>query len=139
MLQDNRHAPQWGRGGATARAQAGESGQGIQRPYHFARGDRHSGCGHKAALCCRQVLQRRVEVPEPDVGPGHVRLVADFLKKDGSHFELIEVKSKSYDSANPECRFVGKRGGMASEWREYLEDVVIPPPPSGRIAATCSK
>jgi hypothetical protein len=50
---------------------------------------------------------------------------ADILKKDGSHFELIEVKSKSYDSADPEGRFVGKRGGIASEWREYLEDVAF--------------
>ncbi len=50
---------------------------------------------------------------------------ADILKKDGSHFELIEVKSKSYDSAGPEYRFVGKRGGITSEWRKYLEDVAL--------------
>jgi hypothetical protein len=40
----------------------------------------------------------------------------DILVKKGNHFEIIEVKSKSYDSDNP---------GFKKEWEEYLEDIAF--------------
>lgn len=58
----------------------------------------------------------------------HNNLLArvDILRRDGNTLHLIEVKSSSFDSnvdgPNP---FRGKRGGILSDWREYLEDVTF--------------
>jgi hypothetical protein len=54
------------------------------------------------------------------------RLVrVDILRKNGNEFDLIEVKSKAGDSNkhNAGKLFTGTKGGIRSEWREYLEDV----------------
>ncbi len=49
------------------------------------------------------------------------------LIKRGSHFDLIEVKSKSGDSSAYQNGhlFRGKRGGIETGWREYIEDVAF--------------
>lgn len=47
----------------------------------------------------------------------------DILNKRGLNVELIEVKSKSFDSTEP--GFEGKRGGIASGMRPYLQDVTF--------------
>lgn len=57
----------------------------------------------------------------------------DILRKRGNVFELVEVKAKSYDSReNDEAvargsrsLFWKKRGGISSDWQEYLEDVAF--------------
>jgi Domain of unknown function(DUF2779) len=49
----------------------------------------------------------------------------DILKKRGNIFELIEVKSKSVNTANPGNPFRGLRGNIATEWCPYLEDVAF--------------
>ena len=48
----------------------------------------------------------------------------DILVKKGNKIELIEVKSKSFE---PEDKyiFVGKRGGLVSDWKPYLFDVAF--------------
>lgn len=48
----------------------------------------------------------------------------DILVKRGNIIELIEVKSKSY---NPEDNyiFIGKKGGLVSDWKPYLFDVAF--------------
>lgn len=50
----------------------------------------------------------------------------DILRREGNTLHVIEVKSSSFDSnvdgPNP---FRGKRGGILSNWREYLEDVTF--------------
>ena len=46
----------------------------------------------------------------------------DVLVKTGNKIELIEVKSKSFDPSN-ENIFVGKRGGLISDWKPYLFDI----------------
>ena len=50
----------------------------------------------------------------------------DILRREGDTLRLTEVKSTSIDSEvdvpNP---FRGKRGGISSEWRPYLEDVTF--------------
>jgi len=50
----------------------------------------------------------------------------DILRREGNTLHVIEVKSSSFDSnvdgPNP---FRGKRGGILSDWREYLEDVTF--------------
>ncbi len=49
----------------------------------------------------------------------------DVLRKNGNSFDLIEVKSKAGDSNEYRAgtMFTGARGGIRSEWREYLEDI----------------
>jgi len=46
----------------------------------------------------------------------------DVLVKRGSEIQLIEVKSKSFDPAEG---VLGARGGVRSEWTEYIEDVAF--------------
>lgn len=48
----------------------------------------------------------------------------DILVKKGDTVELIEVKAKSYDSTEDHV-FVGKRGGLRSEWKAYLFDIAF--------------
>jgi len=50
--------------------------------------------------------------------------VIDILEKKGSDVNLIEVKSKSYDS-NEENSIIGKKGGIKADWQEYIEDVAF--------------
>ncbi|WP_146129781.1 DUF2779 domain-containing protein [Jezberella montanilacus] len=47
----------------------------------------------------------------------------DILVKNGNHYELIEVKAKSYDSYKPDL--VGTRGGIVKGMRPYIEDVAF--------------
>lgn len=49
----------------------------------------------------------------------------DILRKQGTEFELIEVKAKSVDTSKGANPFRGSRGNMLSEWRPYLEDVAF--------------
>lgn len=46
----------------------------------------------------------------------------DVLVKKGNEIQLIEVKSKSYD---PTEGIIGAKGGVRSEWTEYIEDVAF--------------
>ncbi|MFZ5497268.1 MAG: DUF2779 domain-containing protein [Verrucomicrobiota bacterium] len=46
----------------------------------------------------------------------------DVLVKKGNELQLIEVKSKSFDPAKG---IMGARGGILSEWTEYIEDVAF--------------
>jgi hypothetical protein len=48
----------------------------------------------------------------------------DILIKQEAHLTLIEVKAKSFDSSQ-ENSFRGKRGGIASDWKPYLEDIAF--------------
>ena len=58
----------------------------------------------------------------------HNNLLAriDILRREGDTLHIIEVKSSSFDSvADGPNPFRGKKGGILSEWREYLEDVTF--------------
>ena len=48
----------------------------------------------------------------------------DILVKRGNSIELIEVKAKSFDPSN-DYIFIGKRGGMVSDWKPYLFDIAF--------------
>ncbi len=48
----------------------------------------------------------------------------DILVKTGNIIELIEVKAKSYDPSDKYI-FVGKLGGLVSEWKPYLFDIAF--------------
>ncbi len=63
---------------------------------------------------------------ETTVIHGNLLVRVDILRREGNTLHVIEVKSSSFDSnvdgPNP---FRGKRGGILSDWREYLEDVTF--------------
>lgn len=64
---------------------------------------------------------------EPTVIHGDYLARVDILVKEGKLLKLIEVKSSSVDTSDPEQPnpFRGKRGGISSGWRPYLEDVTF--------------
>lgn len=49
---------------------------------------------------------------------------SDIIVKEKNTLKLIEVKAKTFDSKDSE-NFVGKRGGVKSEWISYLFDIVF--------------
>jgi len=61
---------------------------------------------------------------EATVIHGKLLVRVDVLRRDGNRLHIIEVKASSVhsidDGADP---FRGARGGIKSDWREYLEDV----------------
>ncbi len=67
--------------------------------------------------------QENVIIFEAAVRHENYLVRVDVLVKRGSTVELIEVKSKSYDSAAPDM--VDKKGGIKTGWRPYVEDVAF--------------
>lgn len=77
-----------------------------------------------AEALTREHLQRNeVVLFEPAIRFGDLFIRIDILVKTGNHFELIEVKAKSYDSLNP--GIVGARGGITSGMLPYLHDAAF--------------
>lgn len=71
----------------------------------------------------KELLKRdKVTLFEPAIEIGHKIIRIDILVKDGNHHDLIEVKSKSYNSHEKDG-FYKKTGDLATDWIEYLEDV----------------
>lgn len=72
----------------------------------------------------RQFLEHdEVVLFEPAIRSGDLFIRIDILVKRGNAFELIEVKSKSYDSSEPAIE--GKRGGITSSMLPYIQDVAF--------------
>lgn len=67
--------------------------------------------------------QEHVVLFEPAILVGGFFIRIDILVKNGNHFELIEVKAKSYDSKNPDIE--SKRGGISSGMLPYIQDVAF--------------
>jgi hypothetical protein len=65
----------------------------------------------------------KVVLFEPAIRFENLFVRADILVKDGLHFQLIEVKAKSYNSSKPEI--VGARGDLTNDMRPYIEDVAF--------------
>lgn len=55
---------------------------------------------------------------------GHKFIRVDVLELTPSEIRIIEVKAKGLDGESPD-QFFGKRGGIESSWRAYLEDVAF--------------
>ena len=49
---------------------------------------------------------------------------ADIIEKKGNTINLIEVKAKSFDP-DDENEFLGKKGGINSDWKSYLFDLAF--------------
>ena len=67
--------------------------------------------------------QDKVVLFEPAILFGNFFVRIDILVKNGNHFELIEVKAKSYDSMSPDIE--GKRGGISAGMLSYIQDVAF--------------
>ena len=65
---------------------------------------------------------QNVVIFEPAIRWQNLFIRIDILIKEGNRLNLIEVKSKSFD---PQKSFIGKRGGLLSEWKPYLYDVAF--------------
>ena len=68
--------------------------------------------------------QENVIIYEPAIRFKNLFIRIDVLVKTGNHFDLIEVKAKSFDS-NAESHFFGKRGSLLARWAPYLHDVAF--------------
>jgi len=78
----------------------------------------------KVAKQTQEHLQHdQVVLFEPAILLGSFFVRIDLLVKNGNHFELIEVKAKSYDSKNPDIE--SKRGGISSGMLSYIQDVAF--------------
>ena len=72
-----------------------------------------------------ELLEREsVILYEAAVRHRNLFLRADILIKDGDSFELIEVKSKSFDGSSPED-MLNQNGTIQSGWIPYLYDVAF--------------
>ncbi len=67
--------------------------------------------------------QDKVVLFEPAIMFGNFFVRIDILVKNGNHFELIEVKAKSFDSMHPDIE--SKRGGISSGMLPYIQDVAF--------------
>jgi hypothetical protein len=68
--------------------------------------------------------QENVIIYEPAIRFQNLFIRIDVLVKKGSHFDLIEVKAKSFDSES-EDPFLNKNGTIKSTWKPYLYDVAF--------------
>lgn len=72
-----------------------------------------------------ELLKRdEVVIYEPAIKFKNLFIRIDILVKQGNHFELIEVKSKSFDG-NKGGLFLNKKGMIDSEWKPYLYDIAF--------------
>lgn len=76
-----------------------------------------------AELTQKYLQQDQVVLFEPAIMVGNFFVRVDVLVKNGNHFELIEVKAKSYDSMEPNLE--AKRGGISSGMLPYIQDVAF--------------
>lgn len=60
---------------------------------------------------------------EPAIRVGNLFIRIDILVKAGNHFELIEVKAKSYNSIAPEI--VGSSGKIKADMLPYIQDAAF--------------
>ena len=68
--------------------------------------------------------QDEVIIYEPAIRFENLFIRIDILIKRGSHFQLIEVKSKSFDT-NAENPFLTKKGTINSDSKSYLYDIAF--------------
>lgn len=75
------------------------------------------------AETAKYLQQKNVVLFEPAIQVGKFLIRIDILIKEDDHFELIEVKAKSFNSLDPEIE--SKRGGISSSMRPYIQDAAF--------------
>ena len=68
--------------------------------------------------------QDSVVIFEPAIRFEHLFIRVDILVKKGNHFELIEVKAKSY-STSEDRDFLNTKGQIDSSWKPYIFDAAF--------------
>ncbi len=68
--------------------------------------------------------QDEVIIYEPAIRFKNLFIRIDVLVKSGNHFDLIEVKAKSFDEYEEEP-FLNKNGTIKSPWKPYLYDIAF--------------
>lgn len=68
--------------------------------------------------------QENVIIYEPAIKFENLFVRIDVLVKTGNHFDLIEVKAKSFDNFAEEP-FLNKNGTIKSTWKPYLYDIAF--------------
>lgn len=92
---------------------------------HFPNGHNIETNEITETLCATKELMKRQNIVIFEAAFLYQNLFAqvDILVKRGNTLQLIEVKSKSFDSAND--GFLTRSGSIASAWKEYLYDVAF--------------
>jgi hypothetical protein len=89
-------------------------------------------CGHEITSKVHQealnqtaelLRQDSVVLYEPAFLFKNLFIRVDILVKTGNHFQLIEVKAKSYNPNEPDI--LGKRGGISTSYLPYLQDIAF--------------
>lgn len=70
----------------------------------------------------KELAKDSVTLFEPVILTGNKLIRVDILIKQGNFFEIIEVKSKSYDENKS---FQKKNGEIRSDWRDYIDDIAF--------------
>ena len=68
--------------------------------------------------------QDNVIIYEPAIRFKNLFIRIDVLVKKGNHFDLIEVKAKSFDESEDDP-FLNKNGTIKSTWKSYLYDIAF--------------
>lgn len=93
---------------------------------HFPGGQDCTKRGHdEAVLQTEQWLNDgETVIFEAALKAGHKFIRVDVLELTPDEIRIIEVKAKGFDGEDPD-QFFGKRGGIQTGWRPYLEDVAF--------------
>jgi hypothetical protein len=86
--------------------------------------DNEQGTKEALELTKKYLLQDKVTLFEAAIEHDHKIIRVDILHKQENSVNLVEVKSKSYDSKDTGC-FYTQAGGIVAKWQEYLEDVTF--------------
>ncbi len=99
---------------------------GALAKLHYPNGLDCTERGTDAAFVQTQQWINRGEavIFEAALKAGHKFIRVDVLELTPSEIRIIEVKAKGLDGEFPD-QFYGKRGGIESGWRAYLEDVAF--------------
>jgi hypothetical protein len=94
---------------------------------YFPGGHDISSLDYDEALAQTNALlsKDKVIIYEPAVKFGSFFIRIDILVKNGNHFDLIEVKAKSYNDSEEEPFLTKKGNSIRSEWKSYLEDIAF--------------
>ena len=71
------------------------------------------------------LAQHTVTIHEAALRSGQKLIRVDILKKTGNHFELIEVKAKSFDAADQAAFKRNKNGDLNKKNEEYIKDAIF--------------
>ena len=82
-----------------------------------------TGNAEALAQTAERMREENVTLFEPAIAYGDFLVRADVLIKNGNSIKLMEVKSKSYRSDDPQIE--GRNGALKSGFKPYIEDIAF--------------